>query len=91
VGGYWPFAIIKSVLEHLPPDEAAAVYHHARTLCATLLVAWHVEPNAGVRFAKHWRELDTPIQQNRHDPKLFGHVVMREVWPPHWIWVVSGV
>lgn len=84
--GHWNYAIIKAVLEHLPPYEAQAVYDHARTLCDTLLVAWHTEPG---RESLAWYDGELGrMQQNRHSRNMFGGSITREVCGKHVIWQV---
>lgn len=84
--GSWDYAIVKAVLEHLPPDEAIAVYDHARTLCETLLVAWHTEPGEE-RLSWYDGELGK-MMQNRHDRSRFAGEISREVCGKHVIWSV---
>jgi SAM-dependent methyltransferase len=86
VNGFWDYAIIKSVLEHIPQDEALAVYEHARTICGILLVAWHTEPGKE-NLAWYDGEIGR-MQQNRHDRSKFSGVEHREVCGKHVVWQV---
>lgn len=86
VQGHWDYAIIKAVLEHVPREEAVAIYDHARTLCDTLLVAWHTEP--GIENLTWYDGELGRMQQNRHDRSLFGGSVTREVCGKHVLWTV---
>jgi len=82
---YW-FTIIKAVFEHLPPDEAKAIYDHVRSICDVMLVAWHTEPGKKQLTLYHG-ELGT-MMQNRHDRNLFSGVKEREVCGKHVVWTV---
>ncbi len=83
----WDYCILKSVLEHLPLDEALVLYERARSLCQTLLVVWHTEPKGRADYRKYQGELGTMLQ-NRHDRLLFAGVQKREVCDKHVIWTV---
>lgn len=85
--GRWPFAVMKAVLEHLPPDEAVEVYEHARTVSEVLLLAWHTEPGRE-HLTTYDGELGT-MAQNRHDRDRFEGVRSRHVVGPHVLWVVE--
>lgn len=89
IDGHWPFAVMKAVLEHLPPDEAVAVYEHAKSVADVLLVAWHMEPGVE-HLATYEGELGT-MQQNRHDRDQFQGVQSRRVVGPHVLWIVEGL
>lgn len=84
----FPVAIMKAVLEHLPPDEAVQVYEAARRVAAVLYVAWHTEPGVE-RLSTYEGELGTMLQ-HRHDRSRFAGVTEREVCGPHVIWTVEG-
>lgn len=84
--GHWDYAIIKSVLEHLPPAEAVALYDLARTVCDTLLVAWHTEPG---RERLYWYQGELgQMMQHRHDRGAFSGTITRETCGKHAIWTV---
>ena len=80
------FAIVKAVFEHLPPDEAVAVYNHVRSLVPIMLVAWHTEPGKE-KLSTYDGELGT-MMQNRHDINIFRGTIGREVCGKHVIWTV---
>lgn len=86
VTGFFEVAIIKAVLEHLPPLEARAVYEHMRARTDVLYVCWHTEPGVE-HLATYDGELGT-MQQNRHDRARFGGMVRRERSGVHVIWEV---
>lgn len=80
------YGIIKSMLEHLPPDEAKAVYDNARGWCDTLLVVWHTEPWARpTKVETYFGELGEMLQI-RHNEALFDKPAKREVCGVHAIW-----
>lgn len=83
----WPFGIIKSVLEHLPPDEAVAVYEAGRAICDVLLVAWHTEPGWPEKLGSYDGELGRMLQ-HRHTLQRFTGIESREVCGAHVIWTV---
>jgi SAM-dependent methyltransferase len=86
LNGHWDYGIIKAVLEHVPPDEAVAIYENARRVCDVLLVAWHTEPG---RENLAWYDGEIGrMQQNRHDRSKFSGIEHREVCGKHVVWTV---
>lgn len=86
--GYWTCGIIKSVLEHLPPPEALAVYNHARKVTGVLYVVWHTEPGPAYVPRQYQGELRELMWQNIHKASTFPGMIRREVVGRHVIWVV---
>lgn len=85
----WPRIIIKSVLEHVPPDEAQALYEVAREHSDVLYVAWHTEPkHAGREHCKVYQGELGEMEQWTHDRSRFAGVESREHCGPHTIWRV---
>lgn len=80
--------IMKSVLEHLPVEEAVAVYEHARSITEVLFVAWHTEPGNRLKMETYQGELNEPMLQCKHERGLFRGVKRREVCGKHVIWEV---
>lgn len=87
ITGFYSYTIIKSVLEHLPTEEALSLYEDARFICDTLLVAWHTEPGV-FECRRYTGELKSPQIQIRHPIPLFKGVEKREVCGKHVIWTV---
>lgn len=85
-GDRFPCGIMKAVLEHVPPDEAVAIYERARSVCEVLYVAWHWEP-AEEKVTTYRGELGTMLQV-RHDRARFLGMESREVVGAHVIWTV---
>lgn len=86
LSGSWDVGVVKAVLEHVPAEEALAIYEHVRSLVDVLYVAWHTEPGEP-QFRTYAGELGT-MQQNRHDHALFDGMTAREVVEPHVLWTV---
>lgn len=84
----WEYAIVKSVLEHLPDVEAVWLYRAARRICRKLLVCWHTEPSERPEYRTYEGELGT-MQQNRHDVRRFTGTILREPIGQHVIWKVT--
>lgn len=81
-----PCAIIKAVLEHLPPAEALTIYNHVRSITEVMYVAWHTEPGKE-KLSTYDGELGVMLQ-NRHDRKLFHGITSTEICGKHVIWTV---
>lgn len=84
-----PVAIMKAVLEHVPPAEAKWIYDHVRMYVDTLYLCWHWEPTAELKETFYVWE-GVPMQQNRHARSMFDGVIAREEVPNHVIWTVAG-
>lgn len=85
----WDCGIVKAVLEHVPAEEAVAIYEAARLVCRTLFVCWHWEPVGLERKETYDGELGKMLQI-RHRRDLFSGVLAREAVHRHTIWTVAG-
>ncbi len=90
IEGHWPVAIMKAVLEHVPPVEALTIYNHVRAHVGVLYLCWHWEPSVEQKLTTYESVLGK-MQQNRHDRAMFQGVRQREVVENHVIWTVDGV
>lgn len=70
---YFDFAIIKSVLEHVPSlTEARDIYKNALYLAKEVIVTWHMPPHYDATDIIQVNcELDNPIFQNRYKEGSF--------------------
>lgn len=84
------YVLVKSVLEHIPEDEAVALYETALRLSRiAALIAWHMEPTSDRATVQHYEgELGTMLQIRHRREAFRGAVLRREVCGTHVIWTV---